>query len=484
VPKQIIRSEGVVIIENDPDDIVSVHIDPTLIPANPQCFTEVKFAEIIGDALREWFCFVPGIGWHHWTGKYWKVDESGLLQKAALWAIRKLGMQTAGFDLEVLKKWNSEIFKMQNARKLRSILSLLEKPLPEVDLVVPQSYFDRSPVELNVANGILDLETGKLSPHDQERWLSHYVDIPYNERAPLPENWLAFLDKVFAGDQQLIAYIQFLFGYSLSGRTDPPIVPILYGGGQNGKSILLDVLGMVAGSYSTRIRAETIAAPKFAKSGSDHSEDVARLVGKRAVLCAEITHSRLNENLLKLYSSGDETTARRMREKEFRMCPVCKIWLCGNERPAIRGTDDGIWRRLKYIHFGVKIAPEERIDRHILLQTFRDELPAILAWAAEGYLLFMEGGEPECEAIEQETAEFRQQEDVIGGFLDECVEYGEELKARSSELYDAYLDWCRKNTHHPLSSAHFKSAVTERCLVYAKRKDGRYYVGGKLKDEF
>lgn len=488
MPELIHRSDAGIIIDRDPDDIISVQPDPSLIPTQPQYFTEAKFAEIIGDALQDWFRFVPGIGWRYWNGKYWSRDERGLLQKSALWCIRKLALRATGFpDLDVQAKFTTALSKLENSQKLRSVLGLLEKPLPEVDLTVPEKFFDKNPVELNVQNGILNLETGHLAPHEPERWMSHYVDIPYNASAPLPKTWLEFLERIFGEDYQLIDYVKFLFGFSLTGRMDPPMIPILFGSGANGKSTLLDVLSLLAGTYSARAQAESVMAPRFAKSGSDHSTDIARLIGKRVICCPEIMRDRLHERFLKDWSGGERVTARRLRQEAFEFWPVGKFWLAGNEKPRISGTDDGIWRRVRLIPFRVTIPREERIPRHILMRRLREELPGILAWAVDGFRGYCEEGEPVCETIEQETAEFRQDEDVMGRFLEDSVQFGEGLSAKAGELYGCYTKWCRDNGHHPLCSAKFKSAVTERGLEWARKKAGVYYLGGMLSggtDEF
>ncbi|PEO93949.1 DNA primase, partial [Bacillus toyonensis] len=93
---------------------------------------------------------------------------------------------------------------------------------------------------------------------------------------------------------------------------------------------------------------------------------------------------RLDEGLVKQLTGGDKVTARFLYENEFDFMPQFKLWMATNHKPIIRGTDDGIWRRMAIIPFTVQI-PKEKVDKR-LKHKLRRELKAILHWAVEGYI--------------------------------------------------------------------------------------------------
>ena len=72
----------------------------------------------------------------------------------------------------------------------------------------------------------------------------------------------------------------------------------------------------------------------------------------------------------------------RLYQDDFDYKPTFKIWLSTNHVPVIRGTHEGIWRRVNRIDFNVVI-PEEKRDRHLGAK-LEAEASGILNWALEG----------------------------------------------------------------------------------------------------
>ena len=110
--------------------------------------------------------------------------------------------------------------------------------------------------------------------------------------------------------------------------------------------------------------------------------DIARLRGVRAALMNETSQgSRFDEAKLKDLTGGDTLTARFLHQEFFDFRPTHRIVIRGNHKPAINGTDEGIWRRLRLVPFTVSIPPDEQ-DRD-LLRKLEAELPGILNWALQ-----------------------------------------------------------------------------------------------------
>ena len=134
------------------------------------------------------------------------------------------------------------------------------------------------------------------------------------------------------------------------------------------------------GSYAANAQVDTIMQRKGSQTANT---DIARLAGARLVTIAEPEDgARLNESLIKQLAGSDKVTARFLFGDEFEYKPQFKIWISTNHKPIIRGTDDGIWRRVVLIPFTVKI-PQDRIDKDLPAK-LRKELPQIANWAVEG----------------------------------------------------------------------------------------------------
>lgn len=405
-----------------------------------------RFAQQHGANVR----FVPEWGWMVWDGRRWRRDEL---------TVRDLMLQTArGIHAEAATepdpKAQAEIAKWarqsQQAQRIQAAL-WLSQPL----LAARTDAFDREPWLLPVANGTVDLRTGELHPHRRQHLLTRLAPVFYDPAATCP-TWTRFLERVLP-DPEVRAFVHRLAGYSLTGLTTEQVLAFLYGSGRNGKSVFVETLAALLGDYHTATRIETISVTR----GGGIPNDVAALAGARLVTVSETPEgSRLNESLVKDLTGGDTITARFLRHEFFQFQPQFKLWIRGNHKPQIRGTDDGIWRRLLLIPFTVQIPPEE-VDP-TLPERLRDELPGILAWAVRGCLDWQRDGLSPPRVVTEAVAAYRSEMDLLGEFIAECCLIAPEAKAQASALYAAYRQWCEGNGHQPVSNTRFGLALGER----------------------
>jgi putative DNA primase/helicase len=113
----------------------------------------------------------------------------------------------------------------------------------------------------------------------------------------------------------------------------------------------------------------------------------------------------LAEGLVKDLTGGDTIAARFLRAEWFDFRPEFKLWLATNHKPVIRGTDKGIWDRIRPIPFTVSI-PEERQDKE-LANKLMTELAGILAWAVRGCLEWQRTGLGVPEEVREATEGYR-----------------------------------------------------------------------------
>lgn len=167
------------------------------------------------------------------------------------------------------------------------------------------------------------------------------------------------------------------------------------------------------------------------------------MAGARSVLSSEIPEERkLNEALVKDLTGGDAITARFLFTNPFTFIPTHKLWIFGNYKPRISGTDEGIWRRIRVVPFTVTIPKEQRRRMSDVLAEFQTEMPGILTWAVKGSLLWHANRLPMVDAVQSATAEYRNEQDLVQQFLEEKCEVHVDFSVDKGEFYKAWREWC------------------------------------------
>jgi putative DNA primase/helicase len=307
--------------------------------------------------------------------------------------------------------------------------------LAKSELAIAPEELDTDPWLLNVKNGTIELPAGKLRDHRKEDFITKLAPVTFDPDADCPL-WRTFLDRIFAGNGELIGYMQRLVGYCLTGVTEEHLLPFLYGTGANGKSTLVEtILKLLGPDYAMKAPPDLL----LVKRGQSHPTDRADLFGKRFVACVETEEGRrIAEALTKELTGGDRVRARRMREDFWEFVPTHHIWLASNHKPTIVGTDHGSWRRIKLIPFEVVI-PEAEQDKKLPAK-LAGELPGILNWAITGCLEWQRGGMKEPRIVEARTHEYADEMDEVGKFVDQHCEIGTGFMASATELYKAFQE--------------------------------------------
>lgn len=408
----------------------------------------------------------------YWDGRRWAADLDGCVERAADAAVEAMKQEAeyyAGCDEELEKAFAKHIRTSRSNKSKTNMIKEIQHRLP----VLPRQL-DKHKMAFNVPNGTLSLKNGALITQERSHLITKLSPIEYTDNADCPL-WKRFLSDIFAGDKELIRFIQKAVGYSMTGDTSEQCVFFLYGQGRNGKSTFLDVLHDIFGDYVSNIQPETIMVKS---AGNGINSDIARLKGARLVTTAEPNEGvRLNEGLIKQLTGDDTVTARKLYGEEFEFKPEFKLWMATNHKPIIRGTDTGIWRRIHMIPFTVSI-PEDKVDRQLKCKLER-EYPAILRWAVEGCKLWQSEGLKQPKAVMDMVREYRREMDVVSAFVEDRCEVGEGYYAKSSELYGVYSAWCEANNEYKMSNTKF-SVELEKRFQKAVRRDGNYFVGLRM----
>lgn len=323
-------------------------------------------------------------------------------------------------------------------------LSGVEK-LAMKQMHLPATSFDSGCEILVLTNGTLDFREGLFREHRGSDYATCRSPIAFDPAAECPR-WMAFLERCFHDDETR-AYVSRAFGYCLTGLVHEDALFFCHGSGANGKSTFLAVLKMVLGELMTTV---PFAALTAAKSDNNFDYYKANMEGKRVVVTDEIPEGRkLAEGQIKALTGGDMINARRPFEQPYTFPPTHKLWLMGNHKPDIKGTDEGIWRRVHMIPFLVTIPVEERRPRHEVLAEFLAEAPGILNWAVRGLLESRDIGLRPPPQVVDATASYREESDQFGAFLAECTVPDVTGTCGAGSLSKVYETWCEDNGEIP-----------------------------------
>jgi putative DNA primase/helicase len=212
--------------------------------------------------------------------------------------------------------------------------------------------------------------------------------------------------------------------------------------GNDGKTVhKVDIWHSCQQSSMSESNSSLLHKPIFIKVLSSLSEILrVSFSPPRLVVASEVSENhRLNEAQVKDLTGDDTLTARGLYEAFFDFRPTHKLWMYGNHKPTILGTDHAIWKRPKLIPFTEIIPKSEQIkgyrDKYLM-----PELSGLLAWAVRGCLSWQKGGLQVPDEVEVATQEYRHEMDLLSAFLDDyCVQGSQSYTARGTELHAEYL---------------------------------------------
>jgi len=335
---------------------------------------------------------------------------------------------------------------------------------------------DRDPYLFNCLNGTLDTRTGERRTHDPADRISKIAPVAYEPDATAPL-WDEFLHTMFAGNENIIAFLARYVGSMLTGETRDQKLVVLHGTGANGKSVFLDAVQYALGDYAAVTPFDTFAQRRDVGGPRN---DLARLAGARCVISSEAGEGvRLDEPGIKSMTGADLMAARFLYGEYFEFRPQFKILLAANHKPVIRGTDLGIWRRVCLVPCTVTIPPEQQDPE--LAAKLRVEAPGILAWMVRGSLEWQRDGLQVPREVRAATAEYRADSDVIGQFIADCCDMGPDYSVPALDLYRAYHAWATERGQRPATNATFGRQLTDRGIL-TRRSNGVRRIGLRLKD--
>jgi len=485
-----------------------------------------------GRRLVAWFgeglCYVTGLGWLVWRGTHWLRDEAELdvrylaqqivdkiklealeivasdKQKAILTmadraTLKPIEERTEG-DKAVIAKAFEVRKSIVGKRSKRRNWAVTSGNAGKTSAMLQQAQslkavaiekLDADPQLFNCRNMTLRFRreldperpegserwmgTVEALPHDRGQMLTKVADVDYNPEATCPYFLQQFLEKVQPSAVHR-KYLQVTTAYALLiAGNDAQRMIYHYGTGANGKSVFIELIGRLAGTYRSIASPETVTGDGQ-RQGQQANPDIARLHNTRLVTIEELPkNTPLREELVKALTGGTKILARFLNKDFFEFMPVFVPVLSGNSKPAINGSDYGIWRRLLPVLWGVTIAEEDRIAPSLLAEKLDAERSGILNWLIEGLADYQKHGidpfiPPE---VREFWSDYREERDNVGVFLSIAIVDAPGSTVKAGQLFDSYTKWCEANGMRAASHRSFGDSLSEKGL---KKKRGNYVV--------
>lgn len=368
---------------------------------------------------------------------------------------------------------------VRGRRNTSAMKNTLEAAIPMVLMDIKD--FDQNCYLLNTPDSTVDLRKGVKSArlHDPNDFLTKITLVSPGDRGK--DIWIEALNTFFCSDDELIEYVQKIVGIAAIGKVNLEAMIIAYGDGGNGKSTFWNAISRILGTYCGRISADslTVGCRRNVKP------EMAELKGKRLVIASELEEgTRLNTAFVKQICSTDEIQAEKKYKDPFSFIPTHLVVLYTNHLPKVGANDDGTWRRLIVIPFLAKIQKAKDIKNYTDY-LIENAGPYILSWIIEGAQKAIKDNfkPPQPEVVKQAIKAYRENNDWLSIFIEDCCETGEKLEQASGEFYQTYRNYCLQNGEYTRGTTDFYAALENAGYVRVKNSKGKFIKGLKLKTD-
>lgn len=413
--------------------------------------------------------YVPEQGrWFYWKDVRWVQDDEGYAIRLFdnIIADIKIELENLNTQLKELQEGTPEhdqlsdivdAFKKWNktCQKLSTINNSLTLAASRQGMTVPFTDFDSEGHYLGCQNGIVDLRTGKLITGDRSYRITKTTNANYDPDAECPE-WNKFLLRIMNGKEENVLFLQRMIGQGMFGHQGKDKLPILWGGGSNGKSTLVDTINDVLGDYCT------VTDPKLLLEDAGKKEYyMAPLKGIRTLIMNETKKGdKIAEGVVKMLVDGGEIPARYPAGRVFTFQVVFTPILCTNHKPRV-GSDYAIWRRILLVPFTYKFKEEEKNPR-FRTEVLGKEKDGILKWCIDGAMMYLKDGLQPTGDIIAATEQYQQDQDKVGTFISQRCVPGENLRMTLSDMRQELATWCLDNGLEPIGSPTLKEELLGR----------------------
>ena len=427
--------------------------------------------------LRDCLAYVKGFGWMAYTpkkGVWGPIDEGGGINRVNMVAEAWEQAAMVVGDETVMKK----VRPFCGTHGGRSILVHLQEMVTR-----DADDFDANPDLLCTPNGVVDLRTGKLMPHDPKYLMTKQTGVNYVPGATRPA-WGKALEALGV-DQRV--WLQYWVGCALTGYQPDDrgaAVPFLVGSGSNGKSVIMTALARVFGDYG-HVGSHDLLMPN---GGKDLLRACAPLKGVRLCIMEEAPDKVIYGNALKQLAATPTMKGEYKFKNEFTFTPTHSLMVSTNNKLRIDEGTTAVERRLAILSFDYEYGEyeDERNKKRLADPNLLRELEtpeaqeATLAWAVEGAKMYFAAGQhvlPPTEAMRAVKDAWLGSADVLTSFFNEVLIEDPEAMIPWAHLCAAFADWQSKERGRAWNNATLKGRVSMHRL-FSQFKFGKIRTTG------
>lgn len=379
--------------------------------------------------------------------------------------------------------------RLKNSRKVSTSITMM-KSLDSI--LITQDDLDNHAELLNVANGVVNLQDGKLYPHAPEILLTQQCRADYdaNANSPLVEK---FFRDIMPDEQTRAGLLRWL-GYCLTGETSAEKFMIWHGGGANGKGVLSKTLLYLLDSYGAGLAPRALLKSNRFVDANNATTSLNPLENARFAISEELpADAELDSSLVKNLTGGDKINLRRNFDEYRTIENHAKINISGNYLPKIENTaDDGLLRRLLNMPFTVKFGTpqnpaDDALKRKMLSPEHLRGLLSLLVREAVCWYRGDDGGLIISSQMSAEREKLLRQSDFVGEFVDDFYIRSASASVKAKDFLDdlkrAYPRECSRFSRADLIRLVERAAGVTYC---EDRKRNRIFkgIGKAAPDDF
>lgn len=412
----------------------------------------------LADAMSDHWAWTKGRGLMHWTGRVWSEAEPHVLVEEV--RSRLDDIEVDEHEAAVRRGDNKGIDKARtllSRNRARAVSDLVIGRLALGD-----KRFDANPNLLNVQNGVVDLRTSTLLPHDPKLYLTKIAAAKYDPKADMAL-WSKALTAL---PPKVAAWLKVRFGQAATGYTpDDDKLLLFQANGENGKTTIFAAIREVLGDTLEGGYAVTVPDRLLTADPGDHPTTLMMLMGARLAVFEELPEGRnLNVKRLKDTVGTTSITARRMRQDDVTFKATHALMGDTNYQAIVAETDHGTWRRLALVRFPytfVKTKADikhgnDRLGDPLVRRHFESHADAgVLRWLVEGARQWYDNGErlpQDPKTVRRDTRAWRLDADPVLGYLAEHIDADPNSAITTDDLARDFNDHLERRGHRHWSA--------------------------------
>lgn len=435
-----------------------------------QLFAELTQGNVLYDHRNNAWYFFNGIRWEQDKIEAVRRVLSDTLKDYYHTHIKQLDHEQ---NESTSKRAYARYRSLGRENSIKRVLSLAKTPCAFT------GNWDNIPHKLACRNGVINLQTGELETGNPTDYLSYQIPTEYDAGADCPR-FKQFLQEVFDNDREIIDFAQVLFGYGTLGTSRERIFAIFSGEGANGKDTLLKAVKSVLGvGICNAVSSEMFINIKYSNS----TVAAYQLEGLHIAYTSESgAGASLDDERVKLITGDNAIPVKKLYQNVYDINPKHLLLLLTNHKPKADFIDQALWDRLILLEFKNRFVHNPTTDNEYevdvkLDDKLAEEAPGILNWLIQGAVKYHKDGITIPDTLKMSATEYREQNNIVGEFIDSYCTRDATACTRGLELFKAFSEMTHEGK---LTQKEFYKAVEKQGYERKHSRDGVLFYGLQL----